>query len=334
MHEAEGRREEAARGGWRPGGELAYAGQMSLPRAAAVASLLCVSLAACKRKPPPGPPRPIDLGAPVATAPSTAPDARFEERPVLGTRLVLDGHPDWACTLSYGVDGDVTCTATGGTDWPDGTTLALGAAKAPIENGGSAKLEKPYAIYGDLPLPTAGDAGALSGLEDVEIAPRGTLTIRFSNGVESKAQLPKGKVLGSVAEKVMKDAAEHPLAFDGEAAHAGPHTIYYLHPTQGSTALGPGKTLADVDWIALATSSVAAVDGVTCAFNTGSRYPLEKETETVKLVDRRTGASIDTKTFEPAKIGCPAVAFAGRAIVGPGRDAVFAWIRGAAKAHP
>ncbi len=106
-----------------------------------------------------------------------------------------------------------------------------------------------------------------------------------------------------------------------------------MHPTQSSVVIGAGKTLADVDWVASANSTIEKVDGVTCHFNTGNAYPLETETQTVKVTDRKTGDVIETKTFAPKSKRCPTIAYAGRAVIGPG-DSMFEWLRALAKKHP
>jgi hypothetical protein len=106
-----------------------------------------------------------------------------------------------------------------------------------------------------------------------------------------------------------------------------------VHTSESEAVVGPGATLADADWIASGTSEFAKVEGTMCAYNMGGKYPLEVETQTVTIFERRTHAVIETKAWKPASAGCPKFAIGGRAILGSGRDAVFAWLRSVAKAH-
>jgi hypothetical protein len=263
--------------------------------------------------------------------PTVAPAAHWKER-----TLVVDGQPTWTFELVYGVKGDVSFSVSGQAHWPHGTKVILGDREGRLEAYQGAKISEAYGIFGELPLfrpdPDAGAAGLL-GLSRVPFKPTARLVIRFSNGVELALPLPEGEVTPGLPETIMKQAAKAALRFDGEKDAAGPHTTFYVHATQSGEAVGPGKTLADADWIASATSEYAKIEDKLCSFNTGSKYPLEVETQEVTIFDRRTHAVIETKVFRPAKLGCPAFAIGGHATIGVGRPAIFAWLRSVAKAH-
>ena len=301
---------------------------MRLMRIRLLAALVAfAAISACKRSPPP--PTRTTAATVAAPLPTTAPAAHFDK-----DKLVVDGHPEWKCDVRYTVDGDLTCASVG--SWPAKTKLVLGKDDAWIEANGVTTIKRPYAIYGGIPIAEEKpDAGPLAGLgaPDPMFEPSSSITFRFDNGVEMVVPLPKQKVLKSLADKVMGYAQTTALTFDGEGEHKGPHTAYYVHPTQSSAVLGPGTKLVDADWIASATSKVEKMEGKTCSFNTGSVYPLEIETQTVKILDRKTNAVVEEKTFAPKTIGCPTFAFGGHATIGPGRDVVFAWVKSVAKAH-
>ena len=303
-----------------------------MPPMRRIALALALPLAlgtACKRSPPPPP---STYSAPVATgpaAPSTAPAGHFD-----GDKLVLDGHPEWSCKLSYGFEGDLSCSAVGVVDWPAGTKLAYGKDEAPIANYATAKLSAPYAIYGSLPIAARplDELVAPFDATDPTIHPQGKLAVRFSNGVESTVELPEGKIPKSLANKIMVWASTHPLTFEGETEHKGPHTIYWLQTELSSNVIGPGKHLAEADWIATTTRTDASTS-TNCSYQGGKVYPLEIETRAVKIVDRKTGAEIESKSFTPSNASCPMFAVYERAVVAPDLKTVGTWLESVVKSR-
>ncbi len=285
--------------------------------------------AGCKRKPPPPTTRYV---APVASAPappSSAPAGHFD-----GTKLVLDGHPDWTCTLHYGYDGSIDCSAVGTVHWPAGTKLVYGAEESDLADYATAKIKAPYAVYGAIPIAARSlDDVGLGDMNDATVHPQGKLVFRFSNGVESSVELPEGKLNHTLAEKIMTWAADHPLTFEGEGKHEGPHTVFWLQRGSASNVVGSGKHLAEADWIAVTTTSTTQ-NGVSCAYQGGVHYPLEIESWTVKIVDRKTNGEIQSKTFTPTSPACPMFAVYQHANVFPELKTVGAWIQSVAKSHP
>lgn len=294
----------------------------------AASVLALVTTIGCHRAPPPMRDAAVIESKPLPTGPLTAHFKEGEHE----NDLVTDGHPEYTFKLTYGVKGELNIAAVGLADWPGGTKIILGKQEANLVNYGSASL-KDASILGDLPIAEAKDGGSVFRTDKVEITPPGELVVRFTNGTEIKVPLPKAKLLPFVTDDVMKAAAKDGLTFVGEGDHKGPHTTFYLPDQASSAIVGPGTKLVDADWIALSKSTTAKVEGKTCAFNTGSVYPLEVVTETVTIVDRRTKATIAEKVFTPSRIGCPSFAMGGHATIGAGRDSVFAWIRETAKAH-
>jgi hypothetical protein len=301
---------------------------MRISRPLIVVSMLCIS--ACKRSPP----RPSVTTAapsPAENLPAVAPAVRWDK-----AKLVVEGWPALTFEVKYGVEGDVSFGVFGQATWPKASKVVLGTSEAWLTNSGTASITKPYGIYGSLPLfhPKAG-AGPLDMIppSNVPFKPSAPVIIRLSNGVEMSITLPEGQVLESLEAKIMKEAAKGPFRFDGEKEHSGPHTTYFVHTRESEAVVGPGATLADADWIASGASETAKVEGKMCAYNMGGKYPLEVETQTVTIFERRTHAIIETKVWKPASVGCPTFAIGGRAILGSGRDVVFAWRRSVAKAH-
>jgi hypothetical protein len=293
--------------------------------------LSTVAATGCKRRTPPPPPQRTVPVEPGEALPAVAPAAHWKER-----KLVVDGQPTWTFELSYGVKGDVSFSVAGQARWPHGTKVILGEQEGRLESFKATTISEAYGIFGALPLSHAdADAGAagLARPSRVTFEPTARLVIRLSNGVELALPLPEGEVTPGLPETIMKEAAKAALRFDGEKDAAGPHTTFYVHATQSGEAVGPGKTLADADWVASSTSEYAKIDDKLCSFNTGSKYPLEVETQAVTIFDRRTHAVIETKVFRPVKVGCPTFAFGGRAIIGAGRPAIVAWLRSVAKVH-
>ncbi|NOU28347.1 MAG: hypothetical protein HOO96_10635 [Polyangiaceae bacterium] len=279
----------------------------------------------CRRPPPDDElPPSARVDKPVEHLPTSSPAARFVD-----DQLTVDGYPALTLKASYGIAGDVSLGAYGTANWPAGTKAVVGGKEADVANYASATLTEVDAIFGNLPIAEEhADAGAPVMRDKVAFVPTGDLTIRFRNGVELKAPLPKGEVLGfSVADAIMRRAATQKLTFVGESGT--PNTVYYLPEKGGPTSavVGRGSRLSDVDLIAVSTTTTETHPETTCRFNTGSEYPLEVATESVTLVDRRTHETVETKTFAPKKLGCPSYAMGGHAAIGAGREVVFAWIR-------
>jgi hypothetical protein len=292
-------------------------------------SLVLVSLTllpGCKRRAPPPPPEATSYGAPKGpAAPSTAPSASFDAK----RKLTTAGYPDFRLELSYSVKGGVFVTTNAGAAWPERTKIRLAGKEGWLTSGVSTALDDVWSIYGGVAFAEVPDGGTFPG--EVPFSPSASLTIAFDNGVTMAVPLPPGSVSSTLADRVMRHAAEHGLVFDGEKPSSGPRTTYYL-PREGVTSavIGPGTTLADVAWLAIPTSTVAAVPGKTCAFLSGKALPLEAATMSVKIVDRRTKERIDEKAFEPKPGACPLVAWNNRAIAEPDRSVIFAWIKSVA----
>src|SRR5687768_12053037 len=111
------------------------------PRSIALA--LLVTVAACKREPPPPQGRVAPAKEPL---PTSAPSARWE-----GKRLVVEGHPGWKLEITYGHDGGVHLPLTGGPSWPKGTKAILGKTEQWIEGSG-VDMGKQLGIFGSVPL--------------------------------------------------------------------------------------------------------------------------------------------------------------------------------------
>lgn len=280
-------------------------------------AVILIAAAGCRRAPPPsGHALPAQ---PSEDLPTTAPAARWEKC-VGCSRLVLDGHDSLTFDLSYGVDGEINVSSIGRGRWPKDTVVAIGKEEHPLLE--TTKFTDVWSIYGSIPAPRKDNHAIRSSIDPSS----SKLAIKLRNGVTIAVPLPAGEVSSSLPNTVMTYAAKHPLTFDGEPAHAKPHTVFFtLDGAATYEVVGPGKTLADTDWIAFVTREAAQVPGVTCHYERGS-YPLERDTQTVTLLDRQTGSTIETKTFAPTSKECPILAYDGHAWVSPSHDALLAWI--------
>jgi hypothetical protein len=237
-----------------------------------------------------------------------------------GLELRTDGHPDWQLRLAWDPDG-ARLSPSG---WPKGTHFVVG----PTSVEESAALHAAVPVFpwlGGVPVFHQDvDAGRFFP-PDVAMPTNVPLAIELPDGAVVKTTLPGGTTSPLVVDAVMEHAVKNGLVFEGEANAPAVHTVYFLDPASSDVVLGPGATLADVDWIAVVANAVGPGDGVRCTFAGGKRYPLEKVTWTITLQSRRTRAKIDEKVFPPAP-GCPMVALDERALATPARDVVFAWI--------
>ena len=264
-----------------------------------------------------------DLGDP---PPATAPSATWT-----GQRLTVAGHPSWKLSVSYGVGDEVAVNLEGGARWPSQTKLIAGSEERWLEGSTVVKMNLP-ALYGSVAVQrTDIDAGVYFHSAGGAITPEMPLRIRFSNGVEIVTTFPSGTTLGNPADAVMRYAKDKPLVFDGEKDHKGSHSIYYLDSFGSPEVVGSAKNLSDVDWLAVANSKTEK-SSKTCAYVNGGSLPLELETQTITVYDRRTHAVVDTKTFGPSR-ECPTFAFNGRALARPYLDPIHAWFHSVDKAH-
>ncbi len=275
---------------------------------------------ACSGPPPEAPPPPAIPEYVEPEPPTTVGAASYE--PTAGGRryeLVVEGQPTWISTLSTARTG-VSVSFAG--TWPSGTTATLGET-VQTQPGQILRIQ-PFEAIGE---------GAVHHY-DPAVRERPTITVtagplilRLRNGVEVPATLPPLEFPYTVVEEAMAHAAEHGLAFTGEPAHEGPHSIYVDEPDRSDRVLGPATVIREIDLVAQLTTTFAPVAGRTCDYVGASALPLEVETDAVTVRDRRTGAVIAEQSFTAEPTGCPTFALSGRAILGVA-DQVDAWITG------
>lgn len=147
-----------------------------------------------------------------------------------------------------------------------------------------------------------------------------------------KGMLPPFAVRPSVAFGVLK--GEAPLVFLGDdAAPERPDTVFvnFEFGKPLDPLVGEGKTLRDVDWIAVSTwrptgkvkkcGGYGRIPGV--AGNTVVNVSLD-EVE-VRVIDRRTAAVLGTRVFPPQNT-CPGAVTSTEAAVGANTDVIIAWL--------
>ncbi len=285
----------------------------------AASVVLLVTAIGCRRR---GPPPGWDAPPPSKPLPTAPISAHFVDGKV-GRKFVTDGHPEYTFTVTY--DGPhLYIEADDKSDWPYGTNVVLGEETQPLVKNIKTSFD-PSPFLGALPISEKKHAN-----DPVELAPPGELIVRFRNDVEIAVPLPKGTFESWIAAHVMEEAAKTGLTFAGETDHTGPHTTYYVRTFD---VVGPGTKLVDADWIAVTTDTTATLEGTKCEYEDGRSYPIELQTWTVTILERRTKREIAHKAFKPSRYDCPSFAMGGHARLFPDTDPILAWIRATEKAH-
>lgn len=151
-----------------------------------------------------------------------------------------------------------------------------------------ATSQGPIAVQTDL-LTAAG--GTLLAGRAIEVP----LALELVDGSTKTATLSL-----SLAEAIepLRDAIEHGgLSFDDEPASNGDATLLLTSPIR---AVGPGKTLADVDLIAVSKSRRRTVQK--CRYTGGKTVERIAWDREVVVRDRRTGKTLGRKTFRAGKV--------------------------------
>jgi len=109
----------------------------------------------------------------------------------------------------------------------------------------------------------------------------------------------RGNGMIEIAKGLLAKAASGPVLFPGEAASNDPpdEIVVLGAPSAPIIATGKGKTFADVDLIGLGTQSERKFP---CPNGTILYIDLD-----VKVVNRRTGASVGQKTISADRTSCP-----------------------------
>lgn len=278
-------------------------------------SVFCTALAlvACNEPPPPQV-IPIDTPPPEDPLPTVAPAVSWEDG-----RLRVEGQPTWLADAGYTSDG-ASLSVVGA--WPSGTLVVAEGTTTP-----TSELRR-FDVYRALGATEIFRADVEAGrffAGDVTVQPNIPIVFRLSNGVELTTALPPGEVHYGIVDRAFEHAAEHGLAFDGEAPHAGPHSTHLVDEAGNSEIVGPARTLAEVDRVATRAATFAPDPSRVCDYIGGARLPLEIETDVVTLRDRRTAAVIETRSFTARGTDCPLVALDSRAIASPIAE-IRAWL--------
>lgn len=297
-------------------------------RATMLAALGVLALGGCKdrstKRASAGPAQPATASTtePAQALPATPPASRWENE-----RLVVEGHPTWHFGISYTTDGEVFLALDQGAWWPKGTKVTLGEETQPLSSA-SARFQQAAFVFGSMPVWRPDEAkGELFAPRRLPVTPTASLKVQFANGVEIVTQLPAADAPSSIAKKVMSVAKQKPLVFDGEPPRAATPSAFHFDGERGTSVLGPAKTLSEIDYVIVSELAFSPdPNGTTCSYNVTGQLPLELETATVTIYDRRTHEPIGTKTFGVTKPSCPQYALSKRAILGPPRREIDGWI--------
>jgi hypothetical protein len=191
-------------------------------------------------------------------------------------------------TFAIAIDG--TELVLGLHNVPDGTTLSVGSATGTSADGELL-----------LRLPIADKLAGLSrsqlvGSEPVDLD--ATFKLTLARRAESAAKLPRFTLGSAMHDSAREVLIEKKLGLGAKA----PTTPSIFLAARGLPApvVGPAKTLADIDWVAVMEDK-AALDTETCVYLDSRRSPKSFRkrvaVKTVTIHDRRTGLVIDRKDF-------------------------------------
>lgn len=299
----------------------------------AVVVLLATFGSGCKRtapeQKPDGAPPPLD---PLPTTPPT-----FTWRKDAGNDfvLVVDDHPTWTLRTSYLMVGSTQEVRFKEGLWPKNTWIIVGTDERVL----AAASGKPFdltqyvpTVLGPVPVWRRDPKQPGATPEAATISLKTPLRLRLENGVEIATVLPPTSIeYEDAVRHVTSRARKGPFRFDDEGEHVGPHSTFFLDSETSTEVLGPAQTLAEVDWLAVVEKSTETIAKKQCRYVGRVSFPLEIESQTVTIFDRRTHEEVATKTFRPVA-ACPAIAVDERAISRVRTDDIKAWIQKTAKA--
>lgn len=211
---------------------------------------------------------------------------------------------------------------------PEGTTLAVGGGE--VRSAGVGGMVESSVDLADA-VAALPPAQALDYTFHVD--PKATATLTFPGGVMSSFAMPPTSVSFSITDG-LKACSDTPMTFGKkDAAQPSEHTIVYLGTS--AEVLGPAKTMADVDWVALEQPS-GTRNGKKCSGykKTGAAkadsdektYVLSMVDRKVTVYERRTSKAIASREFK-AKEVCPMMSFGDEAKSYPDSEEIKAWLR-------
>ncbi len=282
------------------------------------ALLLLLSAAACKPRPAPT----ITFGRC---------DGRAYEVHLRGTpsACAVLGEGEFAPNLAVTVDG--TDLLIGAHNSHDGWKLSA-EGKVVASDQGNALLRLPIASS----LASL-QVAAWTRNEPLDFGK--TFTLSIPGRADAVVKVPPVPV-GWALAGVLAGAAKGPVTLPGEGAAPRAHSVLFAERSFASPVLGPAKTFAELDWVAVKTMK-GQHDLGTCEYQfvrsrpgsttSGGRLSVKKLglEETVTIYARRTGAVVDRKDFRaPAEGKCPSSLGAARDVTIPIElEEVRAWLK-------
>lgn len=191
----------------------------------------------------------------------------------------------------------------GGSGFPDGTVLKSGVTE--VRSASDSMLIK-------LPFPSLAKLSVKEVLVDeLPVDPQASFDLVLPDAATLTTQLPKLRVRSGLVQAL--EDAKGQLAFPGEGPPPTTHTVLFAKWNVPRVVFGPAATLEQIDWVALPAEMTRAEIG-TCYYeptsrtrpSAGGRIDLPKIGigETITIVDRRTGAKIDSKDFPVTDGAC------------------------------
>jgi hypothetical protein len=160
--------------------------------------------------------------------------------------------------------------------------------------------------------------------------PKTTIDLVFSPTAKLSVALPPQSISYALAG-LFKGARDVPVAL-GDGPPRGQHSVL-LMGTLTPEALGPAKTIGQIDWIAVGEKQPARLGKVCDGYkrvgdkaSDAKTYRLQMVDEKVTVYDVRTSAPVDTREFK-AKEQCPMMAFNGAVASYVPADDQKAWLR-------
>ena len=140
------------------------------------------------------------------------------------------------------------------------------------------------------------------------VTPRTALTISLPDGRRGQVHLPPITPGEGWQDAIAARVASAGLRFPDEPADPAPRdSLFYAASYYGGTVYGRAGTWAQLDFVAV-RRKMPAIRTLSCPREVDGKLtqvPLEIAPFAVVIHDRRTGAVVDRREFEPLDVACP-----------------------------
>jgi hypothetical protein len=280
--------------------------------------LLLVSTTSCKKVLKPLRRLDPETKAAQAQALATAPTPVWKEHEVTFAELPK-------ARGSFGIQG--TGYNVSFASLPAGTKITLNGQTSIADSGGYAVMKVPL----DERIAKLSPKDAFDFR--FKLDPQAKIDLEFSPTAKLTLDLPSQSVSYALSE-LYKKAADTPVAL-GEDKPVANHSVL-LVSSLTPESLGPAKTVAEIDWVALSTKQAPRPGKVCTGYkkigDKGAKDPSEKAyalqmiDEKVTVYEVKTSKAVDSKDFK-AKDQCPSMTFGDKATSYVASDEVKAWLR-------